>query len=184
MQEQETQELPVPVKVKAIVSLVGLPGTHTFRKDLCAVLNDLTDEYEFVYHSHMQDALMVMAGLYHGTIGEVVDRMLQEENLPAFHLYVERPQGTCLREIKREKHWKRGDYFKALPVFKDWAKFGEMCGQVLAINPEEELFGHLTILSLTKHYHAKVMADHESFLMSKINPDLSDGVQESNEENS
>lgn len=182
MQEQETQDLSMPVKVKAIVSLVGLPGTHTFRKDLCAVLNDITDEYEFVYKSHMQDALMVMSGLYHGTFEDVMDRMLQEESAPAFHLFVERPQGTCLREIKREKRWKRGDYFKALPVFKDWAKLGEEWGYVLAINPEEELFGHLTILSLTKHYHAKVMADHEAFLASKVNPDQSTGEIKPDEE--
>lgn len=168
--------------VKPIIALLGVPGTHTFRAELCEQLERLTDKFEFVYHSNMQDALMVHCGLYHGTVDEVLARMLEDPTAPAFYLYVERPQGTCLRDIRKDGRWTRDDFFTAKPVFDGWAKFGEQEGLVLSINPEGELFGAEAILKLAELFFKKVMQDHEDFIASKVNPDQSAGEDKPEDE--
>lgn len=169
--------------MKPVIALVGVPGTHTFRAELCEQLNSLTDAFKFEYHSNMQDALMIHCGLYHGTVEEVMARMIEEEAVaPAAYLYIERPQGNCLRNIREDGRWTRDDFFSAKPVFDGWAKFGEQEGLVLTLNPEGEQFGAEAILKLAGIFYKAVMKDHEDFLASKVNPDQSAGETSSKDE--
>lgn len=154
--------------MKPIISIIGLPGVNT--RELREALEKATDRFEFVHCSKMREALMVHSGIWHGDVDEILHAIVNDDNAPLFHLYVEQPQGMCLRNL-REKGFPRSEFFQAKPIFEEWARVGEVLGQVFTVNPVEEEIPIDELVHMIGIFAEKVEADTRKFLASKHKPE-------------
>lgn len=150
--------------MQPVISVIGLPGVPT--RSIAEALSKLTDKYRFEHVTSMREALMIASGLWHGNLDDVMQKMLDAEEAPLFHLYIELPQATCLKSLVR-RGFDRSEYFKAKPVFDEWAKVGEMVGQVFTVNPIKEGISDPELAHMIDLFAVKLMDDHKAFLASK-----------------
>lgn len=150
--------------MKPIISIIGIPGVNT--RELREALEKATDRFEFVHCSKMREALMVHAGIWHGDVEEILQSILDDDNAPLFHLYVEQPQGMSLRNL-REKGFPRSEFFQAKPIFEEWARVGEVLGQVFSVNPVKEGLSTDELVHMITLFAEKVQKDTKDFLASK-----------------
>lgn len=154
--------------MKPIISIIGLPGVNT--RELRETLEKATDRFEFVHCSKMREALMVHSGIWHGDVDEILHAIVNDDNAPLFHLYVEQPQGMCLRNL-REKGFPRTEFFQAKPIFEEWARVGEVLGQVFSVNPVKEGLSTDELVHMIGLFADKVQKDTQDFLASKHKPE-------------
>lgn len=150
--------------MKPIISIIGIPGVNT--RELREALEKATDRFEFVHCSKMREALMVHSGIWHGDVEEILQSILDDDNAPLFHLYVEQPQGMSLRNL-REKGFPRSEFFQAKPIFEEWARVGEVLGQVFSVNPVKEGLSTDELVHMITLFAEKVQKDTKDFLASK-----------------
>ncbi|UAK70938.1 hypothetical protein [Aeromonas enteropelogenes] len=154
--------------MKPIISIIGIPGVNT--RELREALEKATDRFEFVHCSKMREALMVHAGLWHGNVDEILHAIVNDDSAPLFHLYVEQPQGMCLRNL-RKKGFPRSEYFQAKPYFEEWARVGEVLGQVFSVNPVKEGLSTDELVHMITLFAEKVQKDTQEFLANKLKAD-------------
>lgn len=157
--------------MKPIISIIGLPGVNT--RELREALEKATDRFEFVHCSKMREALMIHAGIWHGDVEEVLQSILDDDNAPLFHLYVEHPQGECLRYL-RSRDFPRSEFFQAKPIFEEWARVGEVLGQVFTVNPVKEGLTVDELVHMITLFAEKVQKDTQDFLASKYQKEKED----------
>lgn len=160
--------------MKPIISIIGIPGVNT--RELREALEKATDRFEFVHCSKMREALMVHSGIWHGDVEEILQSILDDDNAPLFHLYVEQPQGMSLRNL-REKGFPRSEFFQAKPIFEEWARVGEVLGQVFSVNPVKEGLSTDELVHMITLFAEKVRKDTKDFLASKHEPEEADEVK-------